>query len=41
MIRGALGTEYSDYYIACKQEEWRQYHQSVSPWEIEHYLLTY
>jgi glutamine synthetase len=41
VIRGALGCAYSDYYMACKQEEWRQYHQSVSRWEIEHYLLTY
>jgi glutamine synthetase len=41
VIRAALGNEYSDYYVACKQEEWRQYHQSISSWEIEHYLLTY
>jgi len=41
VIRGALGCEYSDYYTACKQEEWLQYHQSISQWEIEHYLLTY
>jgi glutamine synthetase len=41
VVRQALGCEYSDYYIGCKQEEWRQYHQSISPWEISHYLMTY
>jgi glutamine synthetase len=41
VIRSALGSDYSDYFIECKQEEWRQYHQSISRWEIDHYLLTY
>jgi len=25
----------------AKREEWRQYHQSISPWEREQYLKTY
>ncbi len=41
VVKGALGEVYGDYYIACKREEWRQYHQSVSQWEVDHYLPIY
>ena len=41
VIMEALGTSYADYYIEVKREEWRQYHQSVSQWETDHYLPIY
>ncbi len=41
VVKKALGDEYSSYYIGVKAEEWRQYHQSVSQWEIDNYLKTY
>ena len=41
VVKEALGTEYAAYYIAVKAEEWRQYHQSVSQWEIDNYLMTF
>jgi glutamine synthetase len=41
VVKQALGNEFACYYIAVKTEEWRQYHQSVSEWEIETYLMTF
>lgn len=41
VVRGALGEAYSDYYLRVKREEWRQYHETVSAWEIETYLGVY
>ena len=41
VIKEALGEPYADYYIATKRDEWRDYHQSVSPWEHENYLGMY
>ncbi len=41
VVQGALGPEYAPYYIRIKREEWRQYHQSVSQWEIDNYLGLY
>jgi glutamine synthetase len=41
VIKNALGAEYADYYIRVKNEEWRQYHSTVSPWEIDNYLGVY
>lgn len=37
----ALGQTYAKYYIEVKREEWRQYHQSVSQWELDRYLGVY
>jgi glutamine synthetase len=37
----ALGHTYAKYYIEVKREEWRQYHQSVSQWELDRYLGVY
>jgi len=34
----ALGKTYADFYIATKRDEWRQYNQSVSQWELDRYL---
>ena len=41
VILGALGEEYAETYLAVKREEWRQYHQSVSAWEMDTYLPVY
>lgn len=38
VVKNALGTEYADYYVRVKNEEWRQYHSTVSQWEIDNYL---
>lgn len=38
VVREALGEEYVDYYVRVKRDEWRQYHETVSAWEIENYL---
>lgn len=41
VVKNALGSEYADYYIRVKNEEWRRYHSSVSQWEIDNYLGLY
>ncbi len=41
VIRNALGTEYADYYIQVKREEWQDYHLSVSQWETDKYIEVY
>jgi len=41
VLRQALGNEYAAYYAGVKREEWRQYHQSISQWERDHYLQTF
>ena len=41
VVRNALGSEYSDYYIRVKTEEWESYHNSVSQWELDRYLNVY
>ena len=41
VVRGALGETYAADFIAVKREEWRQYHETVSPWEIKNYLGVY
>lgn len=41
VIKEALGAEYASYYISVKTEEWNQYHQSVSRWELDRYLPVY
>ena len=41
VLHQALGKEYAAYYVKVKREEWRQYHQSVSQWERDHYLKAY
>ena len=39
--RQFLGKDYATYYASVKREEWRQYHQTISPWEREQYLKTF
>jgi glutamine synthetase len=41
VVKGALGDVYARYYIQVKREEWRQYHNSVSQWELDNYLGVY
>jgi len=41
VIKNALGTIYADYYVQVKRKEWRDYHLSVSQWEIDRYLEVY
>ena len=38
VVRNSLGGDYADYYIQVKTEEWESYHNSVSQWELDHYL---
>ncbi len=37
LIEATLGKELKDEFIRYKTEEWEEYHQSVSAWEIERY----
>ena len=41
VVKGALGEAYAPYYIQVKREEWGRYHQSVSQWETDNYLLVH
>jgi len=41
VLKQALGPDYASYYIAVKADEWRDYHQTVSEWEIGKYLMTF
>ena len=45
VIREALGRakdeDYADYFIRVKRNEWRQYHEQVTPWEINEYLTRF
>lgn len=38
IVLRALGASYAPYYIKVKREEWRQYHATVSGWEMDRYL---
>jgi glutamine synthetase len=41
LLCNALGKTYAQYYVDVKRDEWRQYHQSVSQWELDRYLGVY
>lgn len=41
VIKDSLGEDYANYYVEVKREEWRQYHQSISQWELNKYLSIY
>ena len=45
MLRAALGNtgteDYIDYFVRVKQEEWNQYHEQVTPWEVKNYLTLF
>jgi glutamine synthetase len=42
VLRASLGRgkgeDYVDYYVRVKRREWADYHEQVTPWEVEHYL---
>lgn len=40
-VTEVLGQELRDEFITYKSEEWRQYHQRVSQWEIDTYARLY
>jgi glutamate synthase domain-containing protein 1 len=41
LILQALGPEYGKYYVDVKNDEWREYHNTVSEWETDNYLGNY
>jgi glutamine synthetase len=45
VLRAALGNtgteDYIDYFVRVKQEEWAQYHEQVTPWEVKNYLTLF
>ncbi|MFT5402868.1 MAG: glutamine synthetase [Verrucomicrobiales bacterium] len=40
-ITETLGQELRDEFITYKSEEWRQYHQRISQWEIDTYARLF
>ncbi|KAB8137462.1 type III glutamate--ammonia ligase, partial [Gracilibacillus oryzae] len=38
VLMEALGTDFMKTYINRKKEEWAEYHDFISSWEIEKYL---
>ncbi|MCH8475093.1 MAG: type III glutamate--ammonia ligase [Opitutales bacterium] len=40
-VEKVLGTELRNEFLTYKNEEWRQYHQTVSQWEVQHYARLY
>jgi glutamine synthetase len=50
VLRQALGTkgsdsglreDYIDYFVNVKRDEWRRYHEQVTPWEVREYLTRF
>ncbi|MCW3097313.1 MAG: glutamine synthetase, type, partial [Chthonomonadaceae bacterium] len=41
VVCAGIGVEYAEYYVQVKREEWREYHDTVSAWEIDSYLGVY
>ena len=41
VVKAALGETYAPYYIQVKRDEWADYHQSISQWETDNYLLVH
>ena len=41
VVKAALGETYAPYYIQVKSDEWARYHQSISQWETDNYLLVH
>ena len=45
VLRDALGNtgteDYIDYFVKTKQDEWKAYHEQVTPWEVKHYLTLF
>jgi glutamine synthetase len=41
VLTAALGEHVTQQFLAAKRAEWREYHQQVTPWELEQYLARY
>ncbi len=41
VIRGALGPALAAEFLRVKRQEWVRYHNTVSQWEIDHYLALF
>jgi glutamine synthetase len=45
VLRTALGNtgteDYIDYFVQTKQDEWKAYHEQVTPWEVKTYLTLF
>jgi glutamine synthetase len=41
VILGALGSPYGEYYVKTKRQEWKDFHDSISGWELDTYLGRY
>ena len=45
VLRAALGNtgreDYVDYYVRVKRDEWEEWHNEVTPWEIKRYLQLF
>ena len=40
-VEQTLGPELRNEFITCKSEEWRQYHQRISQWEVDQYARLF
>ena len=41
VMRAALGSEYLDYFVACKQREVQAAHEQITQWELDRYLQLF
>ena len=45
VLRKALGSagdeDYVDYFVRCKQREWKMAHEQVTQWELDRYLQLF
>ena len=41
VIQAGLGRELAEEFIKVKRQEWVQYHNTVSRWEIDRYLTLF
>lgn len=41
LVIRTFGQEFRDEFIVGKSEEWRQYHQTISQWEIDRYARVF
>ena len=38
LVKEVLGKDFTKYYLKAKKEEWLEYMEQVSEWELEQYL---
>jgi glutamine synthetase len=41
VIQSALGAHVCEWFLEAKRAEWNEYRMTVTPWELERYLMTY